>query len=99
MLRVPIFTVFVGAYGIGEADPVVLEQISNMTDGNFYEIKSEELKALVTEVSTISREVKVGAMKTVSSTFTFESKDYYPPMLIFAVLLVISIFSTWFTGV
>jgi len=98
-MKIPIFTVFVGTYGIWDADPVALEEVSSMTGGKFYEVKSEEIKALVAEVSIISREVKVGAMKAVSDTITFESKDYYTPMLFFAVLLVISLFLTWFTGV
>jgi Mg-chelatase subunit ChlD len=98
-MKIPIFTVFVGTYGIWEADPVTLEQISNMTGGDFYKVRSEEIKALVAEVSTISREVKVGAMKAVSDRITYESRDYYAPMLFFAALLVISLFLIWFTGV
>ena len=98
-IKIPVFTVFVGTYGIGEADPIALEEISNVTGGNFYEVKSEEMKALLTEVSTISHEVKVGALKAASDTLTFDSKDYHTPMLFFATLLVISLFLTWFTGV
>ena len=96
---IPVFTVFVGTYGIGEADPIALQEMSSMTGGKFYEVKSEEMKALVTEVSTISYEVKVGALKAASDMLTFEVKDYYTPMLFFATLLVISLFLTWFTGV
>ena len=98
-MEIPVYTVFVGTYGIGEADPVVLEEISNMTGGKFYEVKSEEMKALLTEVSAISQEVKVGALKAAYDTLTLESKDYHTPMLFFAALLVISLFLTWFTGV
>ena len=98
-MELPIFTVFVGTYGIGEADPIALGEISDRTGGKSYEVKSEEIKSLVTEVSTISREVKVGALKAAFDSLTFESRDYQTPMLIFAALLVISLFLTWFTGV
>jgi len=98
-MKIPVYTIFLGTYGIWEADPVVLKEISDMTGGKFYEVKSEEMKALVTEVSTISQEVKVGALKTVCDTLHFESKDYHTPMLFFASLLVISLFLMWFTGV
>jgi len=98
-MEIPVFTVFVGTYGIGEADPIALEEISIKSGGKFYEVKSEEVKALVTEVSTISQEVKVGALKAAFDTLTFESKDYHMPMLFFGALLVISLFLMWFTGV
>ena len=98
-MKIPVFTVFVGTYGIGEADPIALREISDRTGGKFYEVKSGEMKSLVTEVSTISREVKVGALEASFDALTFESKDYQTPMLIFAALLVISLFLTWFTGV
>jgi len=98
-MEIPVFTVFLGTYGIGEADPIALEEISDTTGGKFYEVKSEDMKALVTEVSTISKEVKVGALKTAFDTLTFELKDYHTPMLFFAALLVVSLFLTWFTGV
>ncbi len=98
-MEIPVFTVFVGTYGIGEADPIALEELSRTTGGKFYEVKSEETKALITEVSTISQEVKVGALKAAFETLTFESKDYHTALLFFAALLVISLFLTWFTGV
>lgn len=98
-MEIPVFTVFLGTYGIGETDPIALEEISNTTGGKFFEVKSEEMKTLVTEVSMISQEVKVGALKAAFDTLTFESKDYHTPMLFFAALLVISLFLTWFTGV
>ena len=98
-MEIPVFTVFVGTYGIGEADPIALEEISQTTGGKFYEVKSEEVKALITEVSTISQEVKVGALKAASETLTFNSKDYHTPMLFFAALLIICLFLKWFTGV
>lgn len=98
-MKIPVFTVFVGTYGIGEADPIALREMSDRTGGKFYEVKSEDIRSLVTEVSMISREVKVGALKASSDTLTFESRDYQTPMLIFAALLVISLFLTWFTGV
>lgn len=98
-IGIPIFTVFVGTYGIGEADPIALREISDRTGGKFYEVKSEEIQSLLTEVSTISREVKVGALKAAFDTLTFDSKDYQTPMLVFAALLIVSLFLTWFTGV
>ncbi len=98
-MEIPVFTVFVGTYGIGEADPIALKETSDRTGGKFYEVKSEEMKSLATEVKTISQEVKVGALKAAFDTLTFDSKDYQTPMLIFAALLVISLFLTWFTGV
>jgi len=98
-MGIPIFTVFAGAYGIGEADPIVLQEISNISGGKFYDVKSEEVKALVAEVGTISKEVKVGALRSASDTLAFESKDYHSPLLFFAALIVISLFLTWFTGV
>jgi hypothetical protein len=54
---------------------------------------------LLTEASKISREVKVGAQKTISDTLTVEAKDYETPTLFFSVLLVASLFLAWFTGV
>jgi len=98
-MEIPVFTVFLGTYGIGETDPIALEEISESTGGKFFEVKSEEMKALVAEVSTISQEVKVGALKAAFDTLTLESKDYHTPTLFFAALLVISLFLTWFTGV
>lgn len=98
-MKIPVFAVFVGTYGIGEADPIALGNISNMTSGMFYDVKSEDIKALATDVLTISREVKTGALKTAFDTITFDARDYHSPVLIFAALLVISLFLTWFTGV
>jgi Mg-chelatase subunit ChlD len=98
-IKVPIFTIFAGAYGMGEADPIVLQEISNISGGKFYDIKSEEIEALVTEVGTISKEVKVGALESAFDKLTFESKDYHTPLLFFAALIAISLFLTWFTGV
>jgi len=97
--KIPIFTVFTGTYGIGEADPIVLQEISNISGGKCYDVKSEEMKALATEVWSISQEVKVGALKGVLDTVTLEAKDYHKPILFLAVLLVISLFLVWFTGV
>ena len=98
-MEIPVFTVFTGAYGIGEADPIVLQEMSNVSGGKFYDIKSEEIKALVTEVETISKEVKVAALESAFDTLAFESKDYHTPLLFFAALIAISLFLTWFTGV
>jgi Mg-chelatase subunit ChlD len=97
--EIPVFTVFVGTYGIWETDPLALKEISEQTGGKFYEVKSENMESLLTEVSKISREVKVGAQKTVSDTLTIEAKDYETPTLFFSVLLVASLFLAWFTGV
>jgi len=98
-MEIPVFTVFTGAYGIGEADPIVLQEMSNVSGGKFYDIKSEDIKAIVAEVWTISKEVKVGALKSAFDTLSFDSKDYHTPLLFLAALLVISLFLTWFTGV
>jgi len=97
--KIPIFTVFVGTYGIGEADPLALRQISEQTDGRFYEIRSENIESLFVEVSKISQEVKVNALKAISDTLTIEAKDYETPKLVLSVLLVASLFLTWFIGV
>jgi len=98
-LKIPIFTVFVGTYGIADADPTILEQISNLTGGRFYEIKSQDVNTLATEVSNISHEVKIVSLKAAFKTISVESKDYYPPMIILAVLLMVFLFLTWFIGV
>ena len=98
-MKIPLFTVFVGTYGIGEADPLVLEDMSSVTGGIFYGVKSDEMKALATDVLTISHEVKTGALEAAFDTITFDARDYHYPMVIFAALLVISLFLTWFTGV
>jgi Mg-chelatase subunit ChlD len=97
--KIPIFSVFTGTYGIGDSDPIVLQEISSVSGGKCYDVKTEDIKALVTQVSTISQEVKVGALKGVLDTITVESKDYHTPLLFLAALLVISLFLVWFTGV
>jgi len=98
-LKIPVFTVFLGTYGVWEADPIALETISSMSGGKFYEVGSEDIEALVTEVSAISREVKIGTMKIASDRIRFESKDYHTPLILFAALLFVSLLYTWFTGV
>jgi len=98
-MKIPIFTVFAGTYGIGNADPIPLREISDKTGGKFYEIRSDEMESLATEVSEISQEVKTSALKTVSDKITVEAKDYGTPWLIFSALLVVALFLTWFTGV
>jgi len=98
-MKIPIFTVFAGTYGVGEADPISLREISDKTGGKFYEIRSEEMESLVTEVSEISQDVKVSALKTVFDKITVETRDYETPRVIFSALLVVSLFLIWFTGV
>jgi len=97
--EIPIFTVFVGTYGIGEADPLALREIADQTGGKSYEIRSEDMESLLVEVSNISREVRVGALKKVSDTLTIEAKDYETPTLSLSALLIASLFLTWFIGV
>lgn len=98
-MKIPVFTVFAGTYGIGNADPAPLMEISDKTGGKFYEIRSEEMESLMTKVSEISQEVKVSALKTISDKITVEAKDYGTPWLIFSALLVVALLLTWFTGV
>jgi hypothetical protein len=98
-MKIPVFTVFVGTYGIGEADPVVLQQLSSISGGKFYEVKSDSVDALVSEIAKISQEVKTGALKSVFDMLTFDSRDYYAPMIVLAALLIVSLFLMWFTGV
>jgi Ca-activated chloride channel family protein len=88
-MKIPIFTVFTGTHGIAEDN----------CGGKFYDIVSDDIKALANEVSIISREVKVGALKAVFDKLSFEVKDYNTPLLFFAALLIISLFLTWVTGV
>ncbi len=98
-LKIPIFTVFVGTYGIGNSDPEPLRQISNMTGGVFHEIKTEEMTTLAREIAGFSQQVKVGALKMVLNELPFEARDYHTALVIFASLLVCCLFLTWFTGV
>lgn len=98
-MKIPVFTVFVGTYSVGEVDPVILQDIADVSGGKSYEVRSEDIETLATEVSIMSQEVKVGALKSAFDKLSFEAKDYYTPMLFFAVLLVASVFLTWFTGV
>jgi len=98
-MKIPIFSVFVGTYGIVEGDPVALAEISEVAGGKFYEIRSEDVTSLNTDVLTISHEVKVGALKTAHGTLSIEVKDFSIPLLFFATLLVVSLFVSWFTGV
>jgi Ca-activated chloride channel family protein len=98
-MKIPVFTVFLGTYGIGNSDPLPLQQISNMTNGKFHSVKSEEITILATEISQFSQEVKVGALRTVLDELPIEAKDYHTALVIFAALLVCCLFLTWFTGV
>ncbi len=98
-MKIPVFTVFLGTYGIGNSDPLPLQQISNMTNGKFHSVKSEEITTLTTEISQFSQEVKVGALRTVLEELPIEARDYHTALVIFAALLVCCLFLTWFTGV
>jgi Mg-chelatase subunit ChlD len=98
-MKIPVFTIFLGVYGIGNSDPLPLQQISNMTNGKFHSVKSEEIATLATEISQFSKEVKVGALRTVLEELPIEAKDYHTALVIFAALLVCCLFLTWFTGV
>jgi len=100
--QIPIFTVCVGTYGLGEADPLALREISDKTGGKFYEVRNEEIEEierLATSVSEISHEVKVGALKAVYEKLIIPTKDYQTPTVIFSALLVATLLLTWFTGV
>jgi Ca-activated chloride channel family protein len=97
--KIPVFTIFVGTYGIWEADPIALRNISEQTGGKFFEIRSENLESLLTEVSKVSLEAKATALKMVSDTLTIEAKDYETPTLTLSALLIAALFLTWFFGV
>jgi len=97
--KIPIFTVSVGTYGLREADPLALREISSKTGGRFYEARNEEVESLATSISQISHEVKTGALKAVYDKLIIPAKDYQTPTVIFSVLLVAALFLTWFTGV
>jgi Mg-chelatase subunit ChlD len=97
--KIPIFTIFLGTYGIGTSDPMPLQIISNMTGGKFHEIRTEEITALATEIAQFSQDVKIGALTTVLSEIPIEVRDYHTALVAFAVLLACCLFLTWFTGV
>jgi len=97
--KVPIFSVSVGTYGVGEADPLALREISNKTGGKFYEVRNEEIESLATSVSQISREVKVTTLEGTYNKLIIPVKDYQTPTVIFSALLVATLFLMWFTGV
>lgn len=96
---IPVFTVFVGTYGLGEADPLTLREISSKTDGKFYEVRNDEIEGLSIAVSQISHEVKVGALKGVYEKLIIGAKDYGTPRVVFSALLVAALLLAWFTGV
>ena len=98
-LKIPIFTVSVGTYGVGESDPLALKEISDKTGGKFYEVRNEDMQNLATSISQISQEVKTGALRGVYDKLTLPSKDYQTPTMIFSSLLVATLFLMWFTGV
>jgi Mg-chelatase subunit ChlD len=98
-LKIPIFTIFLGTYGVGTSDPLPLQEISNATGGKFHEIRSEGITTLATEIAQMAQEVKVEALKTVMNEVPVDAKDYHTAVLIFAALLVCCLFLTWFTGV
>jgi Mg-chelatase subunit ChlD len=97
--KIPVFTIFVGTYGVWEADPLALKEISEQTGGKFYEIRNENVESLLVDASKISQEVRVGALKTVSDTLAIEVKDYETPALALSALFVAALFLTWFIGV
>lgn len=98
-LKIPVFTVSVGTYGLGEADPQALREISNRTGGKFYEARNEDVENLASTVSQVSSEVKAGALEAVFDKLTISAKDYQTPSVVFSVLLVSTLFLMWFTGV
>lgn len=98
-LKIPVFTVSFGTYGIGEADPLALRDIASKTGGEFYEVRNEEIENLATSISQISHEVKVTALKAVYDRLIIPANDYQSPNIIFSVLLVAALFLMWFTGV
>jgi len=97
-VEIPIFTVFVGAYGV-EADPLSLREMADKTGGKFYEVRNEDVNALAAEVSEISREVKIGALKKVQTEIAVEARNYETPTAILSTFLLVSLFLTWLTGV
>lgn len=97
--KIPVFTVSLGTYGMGEADPIALRDIASKTGGKFYEVRNEEIESLATSVSLISHEVKVAALKGVYDKLIIPTKDYTTPTVVFSVVLVAALFLMWFTGV
>ena len=97
--KIPIFTVSLGTYGLVEADPLALKQISDNTGGRFYEVKQQEMESLATSISRVSNEVKTGALKAVYDKLILPAKDYHTSTVLFSALLIVSLFLTWFTGV
>ena len=97
--KIPIFTVSVGTYGMGEVDPLALREISNKTGGKFYEVRNEEIESLATSVAQISHEAKIGALRAIYDKLTISVKDYHTSTVIFSALLVATLFLMWFTGV
>lgn len=97
--KIPVFTVSLGTYGIGEADPLALSEISNKTAGKFYEARNEDIQNLATSISQISHEVKVGALQAVYKKLTIPIKNYETPALVSSAILVATLFLMWFTGV
>ncbi len=97
--KIPVFTVSSGTYGLGEADPLSLKEISEKTGGQFYEARNEEMQNLATTVSEISHEVKVVALQAVYDKLTISVKDYQTPSVFFSALLIATLFLMWFTGV
>jgi len=97
--KMPIFAVSLGTYGLYEADPLSLKEISDKTGGRFYEARNEGIDNLVESISEIAHEVKVGALKAIYDKLIIPSKDYQTPRVIFSVLLVAALFLSWFIGV
>jgi len=97
--KIPIFTVSLGTYGVGEAAPTVLRDMASRTGGKFYEVRNEDMEDLATSISQISHEVKVDALKAAYDKLTLPTRDYQAATALFSALLVLSLFFMWFTGV
>ena len=97
--KIPVFTVSLGTYGVGESAPTVLRDMASRTGGKFYEVRNEDMEDLATSISQISHDVKVDTLKTVYDKLTLPTKDYQAATALFSALLVLSLFLMWFTGV
>lgn len=97
--KIPIFTVSLGTYGVGEAAPTALREMASRTGGKFYEVRNEDMENLAGSISQISHDVKVDALKAAYNKLTLPTKDYQAATALFSALLVLSLFLMWFTGV
>jgi len=97
--KIPIFTISVGTYSVGEADPIALRDISSRTGGKFYEARNENVQSISLAVAQISREVKAGALEAFVDKLVIPAKDYQTPTVVLSAVLVATLLLTWFTGV